>query len=145
MTTYIYDRDADSWTQMANMLIGRDDHSCGVVEMFGVKEVVVAGGDFEDAPTTSEVYSVATNTWRQIEDLPHGIYYAASVPFRESFLIVGGYRSGVGHLDTIYEFDVENESWILRDEKMSEEKGYVTAMVVNAGDFPQCFKKWKCQ
>ena len=44
--------------------------------------------------------------------------YAAVVPYRRTFLIVGGY-SGSGYRNTIIEFDADHLSWTVRPERLT--------------------------
>ena len=63
---HIYTRGDSSWTQVASMSEWRENHSCGVARRGRNDiDVVVVGGPY--GYTTSEIYSVATDSWRDGE------------------------------------------------------------------------------
>ena len=66
--------------------------------------------------------------------LPHPIENAASVPFGDTFLIVGG-MSGAKYLDTIYLYDVGKAAWTLMDARLSEARVNAVAMLVDRAQF----------
>jgi hypothetical protein len=41
-------------------------------------------------------------------------------------------------VNTVYEFDVESEDWILHEEQLSYVNSYVSAMMVSTDLFPAC-------
>ena len=62
----------------------------------------------------------------------HFLAYATTVPYGDSFLLVGGQESGPNgpHLATIYEFDAENWEWIEREERLERPRdGHVAFFV----------------
>ena len=69
-------------------------HGCGRVinPATGKEEVVVTGGRDVGGPSSSTViYTVADDTWRQGTPLPKTLEDPASLPYGDSFLILGGY------------------------------------------------------
>ena len=52
---------------------------------------------------TSDIYSVEDDTWRQGTPLPKALYDPASLPYEDSFLILGG--NGGGCLDSVYQVE----------------------------------------
>ena len=75
------------------------------------EEVVVVGGIEKSAGCqnskyhkTTEIYSVEDDSWRTGPPFTHDIYTAASVPYYDTFLIVGGKKGcPADPLDTIYQ------------------------------------------
>ena len=63
-------------------------------------------------------------------NLPHPIENAASVPFGNTFLVVGG-MSEAKYLDTIYRYEARNSAWELLDAKLSEARVNAVAMMVD--------------
>ena len=66
--------------------------------------------------------------------LPHPIENAASVPFGDTFLVVGG-MSEAKYLDTIFKYDAENAVWALLDASLSEARVNAVAMMVDRALF----------
>ncbi len=53
----------------------------------------------------------------------NGVYGAGSIPFEDSFLVVGGSDDGgVDFTDNIYKYNPAEEDWELREEKLSSPK-----------------------
>ena len=97
--SYRYIMQENRWDQMADMLNAMVGHGCGRVinPTTGKEEVVVAGG----AGRLTEIYTVEDNTWRQGPHLPRALRGPASLPYEDSFLIVGG-RQATTCLTSIY-------------------------------------------
>ena len=58
-----------------------------------------------------------------------------------TFYAVGGagsYQTGDVYFDTIYKFEVSDESWKLMPNRMKYERESATAMMVNSSIFPTC-------
>ena len=97
---------------MADMADVRSNHGCGRVtnSATGKEEVVVAGG-ISRVPgsccppiSTSEIYTVADDAWRQGPSLQKASYGHTSLPYEDSFLIMGGY-DGSSCSDSIYKVE----------------------------------------
>ncbi len=91
---------------------------------------MVAGGDY--AGPSVEFLDLDTLTWAPKQSLPHDLRLAESVPFQDSFLIVGGdmdYNTG-DSLDTIYYYNPAEDSWDLMDQKLSVPGGPSAAFMV---------------
>ncbi len=63
----------------------------------------------------------------------------SSVQYKDTFLLVGGWRSNTQFTDAIYQYDQTSETWILREERLSTPKGYMGEFwqvlpQLNAGD-----------
>ena len=72
--------------------------------------VVITGG--RHVGTYVQILDLQTMSWRDGPRLPEAWMYAAVVPYRRTFLIVGGY-SRSGYRNTIIEFDADHLSWIV--------------------------------
>ena len=57
----------NSWREMPNMARARGGNICGSVRHSNgvAKDIVVAGGLYEEPRNTVEIFSVQTETWRQ--------------------------------------------------------------------------------
>ena len=69
-----------------------------------------------------------TLQWSAGPNLPRKCAYGVSVPFEDTFLVVGGYSSV--SLDQILQFDQETETWITRTEKLATGRHYFAAFMV---------------
>ena len=85
----------------------------------------MAGGDLE---TSSEFLNLDTLIWEPKQSLPFDIELGASVPFKDSFLIVGG-DSG-DYLDTIYYYNPNTDQWELMEQMLKYEREYLAAFMV---------------
>ena len=79
----------------------------------GTKKIVVAGDSRDDLSTF--IMDVDTEIWLPGPPLPKSIYQGASVPFGESFLIVGGH----GNENGILYFDPVTVQWVERTEQLA--------------------------
>ena len=70
--------------------------------------MVVAGGYDTTKLSTTEIYSVENNIWRLGTPLPQAINRPASLPYEESFLVLGGSGGGTTCLDTIYKVSLKD-------------------------------------
>ena len=77
----------------------------------GDKGILVAGG--YNGETSAEFLNLDTLIWEPRPSLPVDIYWGASVPFQDSFLIVGGLSETEGTLDTIYYYNPITDQWDL--------------------------------
>ena len=86
----------------------------------GSLQMVVAGGLSSNSIdlSSSEIYDINSQTWSTGPNLPSAWYLSTSVPFGDTFLVVGGVSSG-SRSDDIYEFDPVANTWKTRIEKMS--------------------------
>ena len=101
--SYLYNTQDNEWVQKADMIQARRAHACGrVTSSTGKDEVVVAGGYFLASLSTTEIYTVESDTWRSGTPLPQTLSHAASLPFEDTFLILGGGDSPGECIDTIY-------------------------------------------
>ena len=95
------------WEQKSDMIEGRALAGRGCARVFnpktGKEEVVVAGGYGRGVELSStEIYTVENDTWRQGQPLPKAFHSFASLPYEDTFLILGG-DVGTSCLDSIYQ------------------------------------------
>ena len=74
----------------------------------GKEEVVIAGGhNYWGAISSTQIYAVEDDTWRKGTPLPTKVTGSTSLPYGDSFLILGGhndYSEGSSScLDSIYQ------------------------------------------
>ena len=138
--TYIFSSTSREWVEVADMPTGRYTLMCGLIETGGKQEVVAAGGFYFQYFDVVEIYSVDDNSWRTGHPLPRNIYGAFTVPYQDSFLMVGGGSDtpSIGFLDTIYKYEADTDSWVLLDQKLSRQLIWTMAMMVDADIFPSC-------
>ena len=110
----------------------------GVIEgRNGETEVVLAGGHRRGSD--AEIFSPASNAWRNIEPMPHAAYDGASVQYGDSFLAIGGSDGDTNSqdLDSVHRFDVETDSWVELPHRMEEARAFFPAFLVPE-DFVEC-------
>ena len=100
--------------------------SCGAATLQdGTRIIVVAGGDPPNAGV--QIYNMDTMQWTTDGPrLPSPLKYGLTVPYGNSFLVVGG-RDGLSEtddLDTILEFDPNNMAWITRPESLERPRAF---------------------
>ena len=78
-------------------------------------------------------FSLAANPFPTTLDLP------TVAQHEDTFYIVGGYSNQlVSDLDTIYRYDVAEDSWTLLPNRMTYTREAPTAMIVRSSIFPSC-------
>ena len=134
----MYTEDEEAWFTMAKMSKARGYHACGLAtNKDGKQEVIIAGGDTSTGRTDSvEVYSIEDNRWMAGNSLPVALYYMASVPFRNSFLVVGGYSSTEGFSSRIYMYNGEDGTWTKQPISLQKARYQHTAILVSSDTFP---------
>ena len=71
-------------------------------------------------------------------DLPIALFGAASVPYNDSFLLVGGRECGIQQLDTILLYIPESDSWVEMPSKLKTPRQLPTVIPVKQSIFPSC-------
>ena len=86
---------------------------------------------------TSEIFDLATQTWRYGPDLPvsNQLYWGASVPYGDTFLIIGGYD--YEYSDSILSFDPTLDSWVELPQKLTQGRNKFAAFLA-PDDFVTC-------
>ncbi len=137
----------------------RSANGCGMaLNRQGEPEIVVAGGT---SPFDVDIYNTETGLWKSSSrfeapqapkyvyytcaiplgiSLPVTLSYMASVPYKDSFLLVAGYDQDTAQaLDTIYEFDPFEERFNLRlGDRLRRARYGAGAVLVDAQAFPEC-------
>ena len=74
---------------------------------------ILVGGDYNGV-TSVEFLNLETLVWEPRQNLPIDVYGGASVPYQDSFLVVGGYQYNSDEfLDTIYYYNPNVDQWDL--------------------------------
>lgn len=55
----------------------------------------------------------------------------ATVPYKDSFLVIGGFADGAEELDTIYEYDIINDYWIRKPQQLQLARDTALAIMVD--------------
>lgn len=111
---FILDVDSWTWTDLPDMENVRHNPACFRIN----GDVIVAGGD-HPSYTSVEIFSLTTLEWREGANFPDkGIQLASTVPYRDTFLVVGGRDSAEKNLDTIYQFDPSTYRFVKRSERL---------------------------
>jgi N-acetylneuraminic acid mutarotase len=62
--------------------------------------------------------------------MPETLYDATSVPFGDSFLLVGGEIRNFSHVDTVYRYNPTDDTWTLLQARLKEGKAPAIAMLL---------------
>ena len=112
---YQYDVRKNAFGELPSMSQARDGAICGTVRTKGgddVIEVVVAGGGAsEESGKTVEIYDVAKGHWRAGKPMSTSLMNAASAPFSNAFVVLGGRRSDLSDADQVLEYDPTAEAF----------------------------------
>ena len=105
--SYRYIKHDNRWEKKSDMSIGRvlAGRSCARVvnPKTGKEEVVVAGGYGDGgALSSTEIYTVENDTWRQGQPLPKAFHSHVFLPYEDTVLSLGG-NNGTSCLDSIYQ------------------------------------------
>ena len=101
----------------------------------GRKKLIVTGGDSDPSSSTTfisstEILDLTTMQWTWGVSLPNPFVAATSVPYKNTFLVVGGsYTTGVDY-NTIYEYDPNTDNWFTRAETLTAGRSYAAAFLV---------------
>ncbi len=82
------------------MLLARDKCQAGLVTYPDGTQGILVAGDRNSYDTSVEFLNLETLIWEPRQSLPETVFAGASVPYQDSFLVVGGY--GYSYLNTIY-------------------------------------------
>ncbi len=108
------------WKKLPNLPTGRHGPGCGLVSERGApKRVVVAGGRGSGGITDKvEVLDLSTLTWSTGPPLPIKNHYMTSLPYRNTFYLLGGHI-GSKLIDPIYRCEPETGHWTLLPYRLS--------------------------
>ena len=136
MDAYIFNVVTGGCTDLPPMSKGRLVHTCSVIKGRSKNmEVIVTGGIGAKQETmySTEIYVVAANGWRTGPDLPKPLYGAAGVNFNRTMLVVGGASSALVSTSSgshdIYEFNIYDDVWDVRKEKLKYDRSAMVAVV----------------
>ena len=112
--SYRYIKKDDKWEMKSDVKAARTvgGQSCARVinSKTGKEEVVVAGGWHTTGPppysplSSTEIYTVESDTWRQGQPLPKAMWGHAFIPYEDQILLLGGSDRGACQpLDSIYD------------------------------------------
>ena len=125
---HIFDTVTEQFTEMPPMASARGGLGCGTIQSGGGVELVAAGGysDFEARLTTSEIFNFESGEWRSGPETPYYFDSAVSLPFEDSFLIVGG---DINH--TILKFDVATMKFVILEPTLAHARYYGQAILID--------------
>ena len=75
-----------------------------------------------------------SNTWSEGTPLPVALAWAAVVPYKTTFLVVGG-QTDDGYSDKVYLYEKSGEWTEMTHMKLSQPKAEVTAMLIPSSLF----------
>ena len=106
------------WTKLEDMRYRRVNPTCGMVG----RNVVVEGGNYYDVNDgNAEMYSLETGMLFIGPQIPTESGRFRDAPnvlqLKNTFYVLGGYDE-IDYLDTVYQVDVENTNWKLRNERL---------------------------
>ena len=99
----------------------------------GRRKLVVAGGAIAQTTltATSVLLDLDTMVWSNGPNLPMAINMALAVPYKDSFIIVGGVTPGGSNAQhNIFEFNVNTESFDFRGESIQISRYHHWAFLV---------------
>ena len=105
----IYYRETSSWSLLPLMQRARGSCFAGLVTYPDGSKGILAAGGYDIIST--EFLNLDTMTWEYKKDLPIPNGYGRSVPYKESFLIVTGWNTADGYLNTIYYYNPAADNW----------------------------------
>jgi len=116
----MYDIRRDLWNPVDRMNRGKAWIQCGVARRTredgtrATEVVVVGGGTANSNLDEVEIFDVESGTWTLVEDFPIYIKKGRAAPYRDSFIIVGGYDDYYDHyLPAIWEYLPEKRKFQL--------------------------------
>ena len=126
-----------TWTSLPPLIEEKENCQAGlVIDQNGKKGILVAGGEGQ---ASSEFLDLETLIWEPRANLPYQISNGGSVPYQNSFLIVGGYSTLLPDpfLNTIYYYNPDDDQWEQLPYTLEDRKDYPTAFMV-PDDFANC-------
>ncbi len=105
----LYLRNTQVWSSLPPIPIVKSGSHAGFVTFpNGANGVLISGG----GDSSSYFLDLDTLIWQPKSSLPLAIYIGASVPYLDSFLIVGGHIDGqTSDLNTIYYYNPSVDDW----------------------------------
>ena len=121
------------WKIQPNFNEARSFPFAGRITYPDQSQAIVMGGGYDGSTSKSstEIFSLDTQTWRPGPILPFGIMWASVVQYKNTFLLVGGYAAYTqNYWNSILLYDVENDQWINLSPVLSEGKIHHAAFLV---------------
>ena len=120
---HLLDLTTGAWTRLADFHYARSDHGCGLAR--DPARILIVGGNTRVAEedNRSEVFNLQRGEWEVGPEIP-GLYAlsgSVSVPYGDTFLLVGGYETTV--LDKIFQYDPVNNEFFEREERLAVARG----------------------
>lgn len=144
--SYVYNVDANTWTEVASMPPGTERGSA----VAGVHEemIYVAGGmtalnrSYQDASTTVTAFNTTSLAWQRVPsiaaNLPGGRQHAAGAVVNDTLYVFGGrWYERTNVRDTVFSLDLRNQTagWQTSPSRMPTARGGVSGGVVGASYF----------
>ena len=130
--SWMFDQIREEWTELPDSLESRAKPFSGLVTFQnGTKIVILAGGANSNS---AEAFDLQGEKWISgIPDLPveFELYDGCSVPFEDTFLIVGGYKAtGPYYQKSIIAFDQAEMNWKTLDEELDVPRSEFASFLV---------------
>ena len=110
----------------------------------GNLQVIAAGSDYPPYRSV-EKYNVLEDSWTLGNFLPYEVTTADSVPYEDTFALVGGHMcldSLCYDSDDILLYKPTNDSWVVMEGALKTQLSYPTAITVKRSIFPACPGKY---
>ena len=98
---------------------------------------MIAAGSYYAPYNSVEMYNVLEDSWTFGNDLPFELYYADSVPYEDTFALVGGVIDGYKS-DAVLTYKPTDDSWVVMEGALKTPKSFPTVIPVKRSMFPQC-------
>ena len=102
-------------------------HAGLVTHANGSVEVVVITAY---STSKTQILNLGTLVWRYgPHDFPFPLGYAASVPYGNTFIVIGGYNGSIDQ-DAIYQYEVDTGDWLLLPQHLATARRVFAATMV---------------
>ncbi|XP_059080961.1 uncharacterized protein LOC131878846 [Tigriopus californicus] len=116
-----------AWQPVASMQNTRYSHTCQVVGR-DRKQIVITSGF--GGGSLVEVFDLDSGTWSTGPELPTTInWYPGSVPYRDSFLLIGGYN--YEYMNQLLWLDPSSFSWTKLNQTLKTRRNMFATMLVD--------------
>ena len=103
---------------------------------FSLSPSLFVGG--MESPPNTERYNFQTHSWSYGPiDIPHGLSYGVSLPYKDSFLLIGGQDSVYAPTNEIFWYNPETQDFDLLDQRLERVREAHTAVLVGP-DVVEC-------
>jgi Kelch motif/Galactose oxidase, central domain len=113
---YRYDPAANTWTQLASMLLGSPEYDAGVAYAANVNKIYIFGGidTVGHVLNTTQVYDIAMNTWSLGAPMPNARFFPAALYYggTHKIYVIGGLTDLTGTVGKqTWEYDPVANTW----------------------------------